>query len=647
MNAKFTDTRKGTWAYIQKSVRIDGRSTTLTIKRLGLLEDIRKEYGCEDPRQWVIDLARKMTEDERNENKTVSLDFYPGKSVTDKETPLRMAGDLMLLPLYTGLGLPKICSDIAGESRAKYDLNEILQTLVISRILYPCSKLKTLNFSEQMVSPPKIKQEEIYRALSQLSEHMVKIQSGVYKNSCGITPRCQRVIYYDCTNYFFETDDNDKDYIDKDTGEIVIGLRKRGKSKENRPNPIVQMGMFMDMDGIPLAFTLFPGNESEQASLQPLEETLNRHFDMTEYVVSTDAGLASESNRRYNMAEGRDYICVQSIPSLKGADQDMAVSAEGWRIAYCDSMERSRNLNDSLSDNGIFNLDTLRKALGKDPYLLKGTTLYKEILVGKEHKTENPAWLEAKRKSPDAKPVDSQGKAIPHYLTSARQERTIVTYSHDYALYLRHKRQQRMAIANKIVKNKQTKSRISQQSPLNYVETVHKTDDGQTAVKIEMHINRDVIEQEERFDGFYAYGTSLDDHALMVLRARSFHHEIEHLFRTTKTFLEARPVYLQRQDRIKSHFLICFLAMVILKILQKQLREANPETYASEPLTIDALIETLQNIRLGKLPGNNYMPMFKRSLLTDQLQELVGVDISKQLINSSKINAYYRKVKKG
>lgn len=644
MKVYFATTKKGTWAYIRKSVRINGKSTTVPVKNLGLLSDIQKETGCADPRQWVIDLAKKMTEDEKAASLAVELPFYSGKEIAEEDTPLRTAGDMLLSPIYQSLGLPDICREILKSSRARYDLDQILRTLVMGRILFPASKAKTFEEARSFVFPPQFKEEEMYRSLSLLSDSISRIQAEVYRNSHRITERRQRVIYYDCTNYFFEIEDNDRDYIDKETGEFVPGLRKRGKSKENRPNPIVQMGMFMDMDGIPLAFTIFPGNESEQTSLQPLEEILNRDFGMTEYVVSTDAGLASESNRRYNMAEGRDYICVQSIPSLKSADQDMAVAAEGWRIAYCDSSERRSDLENRFSDNGVFNLAGLRLALEDETNLLKDITLYKEIIVEKEQKTENPAWLKAKKDSPDTKPVDAQGKSIPRYLKSVRSERTIVTYSHDFALYLAHKRSERLAIANKMVKNKQTKSRTSQQSPLNYVQTVHKTDDGQTAVKVEMHINHEVIDQEERFDGFYAYGTSLEDDALMVLKARSFHHEIEHLFRTTKTHLDARPVYLSRQDRIKSHFLVCFLAMVILKILQKKLTDANKEEYAVQPLSIDSLVDGLRGFKFGTLPRGHYQPMFKRTRLTDQLQSLADINLNSQLVTGQKMRKAWKKV---
>ena len=604
MNAKFQETSKGTWAYIQKKVRIDGRSTTKTIKRLGLLSDIQKEHGCADPRQWVVDLARKMTEEEKAGKEMVSVDFYPGTLIGMDETPLRNAGDLMLLPLFNSLGLPQICRRIQGTTKAEYCLGEILEALVVLRVLYPCSKNGTFEHNKRRIRKTSFALEDVYRALSLLSGHIDEIQAAVWRNSQKVMRRDTRVIYYDCTNYYFEIEDNDGDSIDPVTGKVVAGLRKRGKSKENRPNPIVQMGLLMDGDGIPLSFVIFPGNESEQPSLQRIEELVADKFGLNEFIVSTDAGLGSESNRRYNMTEGRDYITVQSLPSLPRRDQDMALDPRGWRVAFRDGSLPPIDPTDPCRE--IFDLSEI------DLEAERHTRFYKEIVVDKR----------------------LDGKA-----GTERAERVIVTYSHDFALYLKHKRDERLRQARKIVKGKLTKSRQSQQDPRRYVETTYVTDDGEVANRIHMAINDKAVDREERFDGFYAYGTSLDDNAVDVLRARSFHYEIEHLFRTTKTFLDARPVYLRRQDRIRSHFLICFLAMVILKMLQKQL--GIPGT------SIDEIIKTLRGFNFGVMQGNKYIPMFTRTPLTDRMQQVSNIQVSTQILTSRMMREAYRKVKAG
>lgn len=619
MYPRFQTTSKGTSAYIQKTVREGSSTRTITVRCLGLLSDIQREYGCEDPEKWVRQLAAQMTSDEREAVKKVTLELSPVKPVAEGSRPLLACGDLMLLPLYNSLGLPGLCRDIQLTSRARYDLNEILKTLVVGRILFPRSKKGSYEQAQSLVRPPSFGEHDMYRALSLLCGHINDIQAGVYRNSLSVMPRRDKVIFYDCTNFYFETEATDKDYAGHETGEFVEGLRRYGKSKEHRPNPIVQMGMFMDYDGIPLAFCIFPGNSSEQTSIQPLEETLQRKFGLTEFVVSTDAGLGSEENRLYNMEGAREYITVQSLKKLKEPDLEMALRPEGWHVGFRAGADRREPLDPEHPQEDTFNLDRLRSrpdAHGN----LKDTTFFKEIVVEKEL-------------------TGKDGN------TTRRKERIIVTYNHDFALYQRTKRREQVNRATKIVKGKSAKSRQAQQDPRRFVEVSHLAVDGTPAVKTEMKVDYAQVAYEEKFDGFYAYGTSLDDDAVDVLRIRSFHHEIEHLFRTTKTFLEARPVFLSRQDRIRSHFLTCFIAMVILKMLQRQLTTGNAERYSREPLTIDRLIETLGSLKVGHFPGYGYVPMFTRTELTDQLQHLVNVDLSTEIVPTRRMNKYYRNVK--
>lgn len=588
--------KEGTIYYIAKSYRNErGTSTKKNMYRLGTLAEIRKREGVADAWAWAQQELNRRNDEERLGRQKVKIELSPTVRIKKGEQSKYTGADLMLIPLYNSLGLPQICESIQNDRRIKYNLNEILEALVVLRILYPCSKKSSVELNKKRIRKTTFELEDVYRALSLLSGQIDNIQAWVWKNSQRIMKRNTRVIFYDCTNYYFEIEDNDKDYVDKETGEVIIGMRKRGKSKENRPNPIVQMGLLMDGDGIPLSFIIFPGNESEQPSLQKIEEMVADKFGLNEFIISTDAGLGSEDNRRYNMTEGREYITVQSIPSLPKNDQDMALDPKGWRIAFRDASLPPIDMDDPQKE--IFNLDEI------DLDVERHTRFYKEIIVEKK----------------------INGKA-----STARHERVIVTYSHDFALYLQAKRAERIAAANKIVKNKQTKSRQSQQDPRRYVKTQYISKDGKKATKVLMAIDNDVIDNEKRFDGFYAYGTSLDDDAVDVLRARAFHHEIEHIFRTTKTFLDARPVHLHRQDRIRSHFLICFLSMVILKMLQTQLDL--PE------LSIDKLICTLRSIEFDYFPTIGYKPLFERNDVVDRLQELTGMQIDTEIVEQKRMN---------
>lgn len=604
MRLSFSRPQRPHTIYVLESFRDKtGKSTTRRVETLGSEEEIEKKYGCPDGLEWAKAYVARLNEEKKIQKEGIKIELSPSERINPGEQVIHDCGDLLLLPLYQKLGLPQVCEGIVEGTKVKYNLNEILEALVMLRLLCPCSKLSSFGLGKKRVRKMTCDLEDIYRALSLLSTHIDEIQATVWENSKKIVRRDTRVVYYDCTNYYFEIEDNDPVGEDPRHPKRPEGIRRRGKSKEHRPNPIVQMGLLMDTDGIPLSFIIFPGNESEQPSLQKIEEMIADKFGLSEFVVSTDAGLSSEDNRRYNMTEGREYIAVQSLPKLSEDDQKMALDPRGWHIAFRDPKQGPICPEDPAQDT--FNLDEI------DLIAERHTKFYKEIIVD---------------------------KALGGKKSTARPERVIVTYCHDFALYLRHKRRERVKAAEKIIRNRQAKSRQSQQDPRQYVSTVYVTEDGEVAEHVSMALDVETIENEARFDGFYAYGTSLEDDAVGVLRARSFHHEIEHLFRTTKSFLDARPVYLQRADRIRSHFLICFLSMVILKILQKQLDM--PE------VTIDRLIVAIRDFKLGYIRGAGYIPLFERNELTDRLQEINGICVDTQVVKTKTLNAIYRNMLK-
>ncbi len=631
MRLNFSRKQRPHTIYIQRSFRDkNGKSTTVKVETLGTEEEIEKKHGCPDGLEWAKAYVARLNEEERLGKEEVRIDLSPSEPL-ESEAPKVIGGDLLLLPLYNRLGLPQVCEAIAGETRVQYDLNEILEALVVLRILCPCSKRGAYELNKRRIRRTTFALEDLYRALSLLSGHIDRIQAAVWEHSQKVVRRDTRVIYYDCTNYYFEIEDNDLESPDPSLPGRRAGQRRRGKSKEHRPNPIVQMGMLMDGDGIPLAFCIFPGNESEQPSLQKIEEMVAERFKLNEFIISTDAGLSSEDNRRYNMTEGREYIAVQSLPSLPAADQAMALAPEGWRVAFR-GPGLSGPVDPDRPDADTFSLDKIN--LEQERH----TRFYKEIIVEKTQRLPNPEYdLQQKAQDTD-KPVDANGKRIPKTRSYTRSERVIVTYSHDFALFLSHKRDERVRLAQKIVSRKAVDSRQSQQDPRRYVQATYCTADGEVAEHVVLHINTEFIEQEARFDGFYAYGTSLDDDAVDVLRARSFHHEIEHLFRTTKSHLDARPVYLSRQDRIQSHFLVCFLSMVIIKMLQKQLDMPD--------LSIDRLIDTLRSIEFDHFKGRGYRPLYGANALIEKLQTLADINICTQIVPQKTMNKYYRAVLK-
>lgn len=407
MRLSFSRQQRPHTIYVLKSFRDKtGKSTSRRVETLGSEEEIEAKYGCPDGLEWAKAYVAKLNEEEKLGRKKVCIELSPDKPINSDAQNLISGGDIFLLPLYNSLGLPQMCKEITNGSKIKYNLDEILQTLVVLRVLYPCSKRSVLDLNQKRVHQSEIALENLYRALTLLSMHIDSIQATVWENSKKIMDRNTRVTYYDCTNYYFEIEDNDLQFRDPKNPKRRVGIRRRGKSKEHRPNPIVQMGLLMDADGIPIAFTIFPGNESEQPSLQRIEEMLADKFGLTDFIISTDAGLSSEDNRRYNMTEGRDYIAVQSLPKLPAADQAMALDPRGWHIAY-----RDKHLGPIDSENperDVFNLEEINFSIERN------TKFYKEIIVEKR--------LNGK-KTPHAKNVSSSHIVMPLHNTCATRGR--------------------------------------------------------------------------------------------------------------------------------------------------------------------------------------------------------------------------------
>ena len=395
MFAQFKPTRKGDFnAYIARSFRNKkgDKTSSVIVERLGLLSEIASAHPDVDPRDWVRQRAAELTRKEKEENKTVSVKLSPARRIQPDRKRLYHAGDLFLQPYFHRLGIGEICREIGSRGKFKFNLEDILAKLVYGRILFPDSKLSTWQLAQNFIESPSFELEDVYRSLSVLSRESDFIQSQLYRNSIAAKPRDTRVIYYDCSNYYFEIESDD-DFL------------KYGQSKEHRPNPIVQLGLFMDADGLPLAFCVNPGNTPETQTMQPLEEKLADNFQLSDFVACTDCGLGSVDNRMYNMTEGRDYITVLSLKKMRPHIQDWAVDADAeWHTKGYDETftleEAAQTFGDGFSDM-VFYRDRWTKETFKD----------------------------------------RDGKA------RELEEHLIVTYSHKYALYQRKTRAEQIARA--------------------------------------------------------------------------------------------------------------------------------------------------------------------------------------------------------
>lgn len=584
MFAQFKPTRQGDFnAYIAKSFRNKkgDKTSSVIVERLGLLSEIANEHPGIDPREWVRQRAVDLTRKEKEEEKTVSVRLSPARRIPMGNKRLFHAGDLFLQPLFHKLGLPEICSTIATRGKFKFDLQDILAKMVYGRVLFPDSKLSTWLQSQSFIESPGFELEDVYRSLSVLARESDFIQSQLYHNSLKMSERNTRVIYYDCTNYYFEIETDDE-------------FRKYGHSKEHRPNPIVQLGMFMDSDGLPLAFCVNPGNTPETQTMQPLEEKLADNFNLSTFVACTDGGLGSVDNRMYNRTEGREYIMVLSLKKMRPRLQDWATDAAAlWHTA---GHEEGYTLEEAARTFGDRFIDM---------------TFYRDRWTCEEY---------------------TQGKGKKYIL----EEHLVVTYCHKYALYQKKTRAEQIARAQQKIDRGESATPKSPNDCRRLIKTISATVAGEEATLSSSAIDWEKVEAEERFDGFYAYGTSLEDHPLDILKANSFRSEIEALFRVTKTDLDLRPIYLSRKDRIIGHFIICFIALLLIKQLQNALENQ---------CSVEKLCDTLRNIKMLYHDAYGYEPAFDRTPLTDKLQSISNILIDTEIVPKNNMRRILKQIK--
>ena len=574
--------------YVQKTVYIDGKNKSLVVKRLGSEKYICETYGVTDAKAWAKEQVRLMNEAEKEDSATFHIELCAGTDLVLNEQRRFNGGYLFLQDIYYELGLHKICRAISGRYLFEYDLNQILSRLIYTRILFPSSKKSSFEESKRFIEQPSFELYDIYRALSVLAKESDYIQSRLFKNSSNIQKRRTQVIYYDCTNFYFEIDAAEDD-------------KQFGKSKENRPLPIVGMGLFMDMEGIPISFSIYPGNRNEQLTMIPLEEKMLAQFDMSKFIVCTDAGLSSATNRMFNSYDGDDgmrgYVTTQPIKTLKKFLRNWCLADDGWFL-------------DGDSSGKKYKLSELDEEKDKDKIFYKTRWIKEEGTVHTVHG--------------DRKEIIEQ--------------KLIVSYSIKYRYYQRHVREGQIERAKKLVEDGYTSSgKKKQNDPKRFIKTDYATKAGEVAEIAASYIDQSVIDAEEKYDGFYAVCTDLDESVSNIVKANERRWEIEECFRIMKTDFEARPVYLNRQDRILAHFMTCFISLIVYRYLEKKL---------DNKYTIYQILPTLQEMDFIKYEGKGYQPVYTRTELTDALHEAFGFSTSKQIIPIAKIKKICSQTKK-
>ena len=577
MRIRTTTTKNGRLFYVIKTYYdSQGIEHSMTVEKLGNEHDIREKYG-QDPDVWAKDYVRKLNEKERLENEAITLTFSPAKRLSKDYRYEYQIGYLFLQKLYHELRLDRICKEISNRHAFQYDLNEILSRLLYGRILEPDSKRATCLFAKTLLEQPSFKEHQVYRALSVLAEESDFIQEQVYSNSFALGKRHTGVIYYDCTNFFFETEQADED-----------GLRAYGKSKENRPLPLVEMGLFIDHDGIPLAFSIHPGNTNEQVTLRPLEKRLLTDLGMAKFVVCTDAGLASMANKRFNNMQDRAYITTQSLKKLKQPHKDWALGPQGWSLC---GEKRGRGRRKTYD---------LREL---DPVKDFEKTFYKECLVDR----------------------------------GDFEETLVVTFSLKYQQYQRAIRQGQIDRAQRAIDRGDAKrGKRNPQDHRRFIEKIATTEDGEVAEQITCRIDQARIREEEQYDGFYAVAHNLDDAPEEIIRVNHQRWQIEECFRIMKSEFEARPAYVSLRDHIEAHFLTCYLALVLYRYLEKRL---------GGRFTCSQLIGTLQDMSVREVLGEGYLPNYMRTDITDALHDAFGFRTDFHIITSKQMKKIVRSSK--
>lgn len=567
MKVTVSKSKSDEYFYICHSfINKNGKSTSKVVKRLGSLSELSLKLGTDRDgvMRWAKEQARSATEAFNIENNIVSIPFSPNKLIEKDKQRSFNCGYLFPQSILSSLHFDNICRNIKGRYKFDFNFKAIFSDLIYARILYPSSKKSSFSFANTLLERPEYDLQHVYRTLSILSKESDYIQAEIYRDSNFLHKRNTKILYYDCTNYYFEIEQEN-------------GSKTYGKGKEHRPNPIIGMGLFMDADGFPLAFDLYPGKQNEQKSLKPLEQKVIRDFDCSEFIYCSDSGLGSQNNKLLNDMDGRSYVVTQSLKKLKKEDREIALNPKQFR---------------KIGSNKFIDISEL----DEDDPIIYNTVFYKEV------------------------PIESKKLS----------ETMIVTYSPKYRAYQAKIRQGQIERAMKMMANgtKVKKNRKNPNDPARFIKKTAITSNGEVAEETICELDQKAIDDEAMYDGYYAVTTDIEGDVAEILKINERRWQIEECFRIMKTDFKARPIYLQREDRIKAHFLICFLALLVYRILAYKL---------NNQYTTEQIIDTLKEMRVCEMEGYGYIPTYKRTDITDALHELFGFRTDAQIIKKAKM----------
>lgn len=599
--------------YIQQGFRNGKKTTTKNIKRLGKHSELL--LITDNPLEYAKNEVKKMNEEYRSGRSEfiVTMDFNERIPSTDSpcsnSTSLNI-GYLYLKDIYAKLNLSDFFKSVSSDRKITYDCNKICQFLTYARILDPASKYGTYDKLDTYYEKPQVEYQHMIRFLDILDRNSDKYLKHLFDNSENIIKRDTSVMYYDCTNYFFETEKPDEEIVDEVTGEIILGLRQFGISKENKTSPIVEMGLIMDSRGIPISMCIHPGNTNEQLTAVPLEKEVIKMTGNKKFIYCADAGLGSYNIRKFNDMGGRAYIVTQSVKKLGQEIKDTVFNDSNYRLLSNDdaiTLKEMRTFNKKDANNLSLYNDFAYKVIPANTAM--DTGLYEEKVY----------------KNGRTKKVKTKG-TLHQYI--------IVTFSRKMMEYQRTIRERQLERAKKLLRLKDPEK--IKKGP-NDIRRFLKNTSSDTANYV---LDMDKIHEEEKYDGFYAVATNLDDSAKDILAVAQNRYKIEDCFRIMKTNFDARPVFLRKPERIRAHFLICYTALLIYRLMECKLDDNLTH------VTTSNLIKTLRNMNVVNMDDMYYKSIYSGSQTLDALERCFELQLNRKYYRPSDLNKIVKKFSK-
>ena len=599
--------------YIQQGFRNGKKTTTKNIKRLGKHSELL--LITDNPLEYAKNEVKKMNEEYRSGRSEfiVTMDFNERIPSTDSpcsnSTSLNI-GYLYLKDIYAKLNLSDFFKSVSSDRKITYDCNKICQLLTYARILDPASKYGTYDKLDTYYEKPQVEYQHMIRFLDILDRNSDKYLKHLFDNSENIVKRDTSVMYYDCTNYFFETEKPDEEIVDEVTGEIILGLRQFGISKENKTSPIVEMGLIMDSRGIPISMCIHPGNTNEQLTAVPLEKEVIRMTGNKKFIYCADAGLGSYNIRKFNDMGGRAYIVTQSVKKLGQEIKNIVFNDSNYHL---------------LSNDDAITLKEMRTFDKKDANNLSLYNDFAYKVIPANTAMDTGLYEEKVYKNGRTKKVKTKG-TLHQYI--------IVTFSRKMMEYQRTIRERQLERAKKLLRLKDPEK--IKKGP-NDIRRFLKNTSSDTANYV---LDMDKIHEEEKYDGFYAVATNLDDSAKDILAVAQNRYKIEDCFRIMKTNFDARPVFLRKPERIRAHFLICYTALLIYRLMECKLDDNLTH------VTTSNLIKTLRNMNVVNMDDMYYKSIYSGSQALDALEKCFELQLNRKYYKPSDLNKIVKKFSK-